>query len=318
MASVSQPNISVKQIIFIYLIGLIDMKFSLKQIEVFLETAHTLNITQAAERLSMSQSAASESLKSLESQFDIQLFDRVGKRLQLNDFGKIIQRQAESFLAQAQALEQALLTHDQVGEIKVGATLSIGNYLAIHILSEFKHLYPQANVLLEVANTTKISEKIANFELDVGLIEGEIAHAELEVIPWREDELVVFCAPSHPFASRETLSDNDLIKAQWILRETGSGTRQAFDFAMHGILSQLNVELELQHTEAIKRAVESGMGIGCLSKITLHDAFKRGSLVPLKIPQRDFHRQFYLILHKNKYRSAGIQNWIKLCQRYSE
>ena len=78
------------------------------------------------------------------------------------------------------------------------------------------------------------------------------------------------------------------------------------------------MELELQHTEAIKRAVESGMGIGCLSRITLQDAFKRGSLIPLNIPQRDFHRQFYLILHKNKYRSAGIQNWMALCQRYSE
>ncbi len=293
------------------------MKFSLKQIEVFLETAHTLNITQAAERLAMSQSAASESLKSLENQFDIQLFDRVGKRLQLNDFGKIIRKQAESFLAQAQALEQALAKHEQVGELKVGATLSIGNYLAIHILSEFKHLYPQANALLEVANTTKISDKVANFELDIGLIEGEIAHSELDVIPWREDELVVFCAPSHPFAKLQALSDNDLIEAQWILRESGSGTRQAFDFAMHGILSQLTVELELQHTEAIKRAVESGMGIGCLSRITLQDAFKRGNLVPLVIPNRDFHRQFYLILHKNKYRSAGIQNWIALCKKYS-
>tara|TARA_R110001592_G_scaffold103298_2_gene291169 strand:+ start:36085 stop:36969 length:885 start_codon:yes stop_codon:yes gene_type:complete len=294
------------------------MKYSLKQIEVFLETAHTLNITQAAERLSMSQSAASESLKSLENQFDIQLFDRVGKRLQLNDFGKIIRKQAESFLAQAQALEQALSKHEQVGELKVGATLSIGNYLAIHILSDFKRLYPQANALLEVANTTKISDKVANFELDIGLIEGEITHSELNVIPWREDELVVFCAPSHPFAQQKSLSDKDLIKAQWILRESGSGTRQAFDFAMHGILSQLTVELELQHTEAIKRAVESGMGIGCLSRITLQDAFKRGSLIPLNIPQRDFHRQFYLILHKNKYRSAGIQNWMALCQRYSE
>lgn len=290
------------------------MKFSLKQIEVFLETAHTLNITQAAERLAMSQSAASESLKSLESQFDIQLFDRVGKRLQLNDFGKIIRKQAELFLDQAVALEKALSQHDQIGELKVGATLSIGNYLAIHILSEFKQLYPQANVLLEVANTTKISEKVANFELDVGLIEGEIAHAELEVIPWLEDELVVFCAPNHPLAKKKSLSDKDLINTQWILRESGSGTRQAFDFAMHGILSQLKVNLELQHTEAIKRAVESGMGIGCLSRITLQDAFKRGSLIPLNLIHRDLHRQFYLILHKNKYRSAGIQNWIALCQ----
>ena len=125
-----------------------------------------------------------------------------------------------------------------MGELKVGATLSIGNYLAIHILSDFKRLYPQANALLEVANTTKISDKVANFELDIGLIEGEITHSELNVIPWREDELVVFCAPSHPFAQQKSLSDKDLIKAQWILRESGSGTRQAFDFAMHGILSQ--------------------------------------------------------------------------------
>lgn len=292
------------------------MKYSLKQIEVFLETAHTLNITQAAERLSMSQSAASESLKSLETQFNIQLFDRVGKRLQLNDLGKVLRNQAESFLAQAQALEQALSQHAQVGELKIGATLSIGNYLAIHILSAFKKHYPQSNTRLEVANTTRISEKVANFELDIGLIEGEIAHTELDVMPWREDELIVFCAPDHPLAKKKTLVDQDLIEAKWILRETGSGTRQAFDFAMHGILSQLQVELELQHTEAIKRAVESGMGLGCLSQITLRDAFKRGALIPLSIPQRDFHRQFYLILHKNKYRSAGIKNWIALCLDY--
>ena len=289
------------------------MKFSLKQIEVFLETAHTLNITQAAERLAMSQSAASESLKSLESQFDIQLFDRVGKRLQLNDLGKVLRNQAESFLAQAQALEQAFSQHAQVGELKIGATLSIGNYLAIHILSEFKKNYPHSNARLEVANTTRITEKVLNYELDIGLIEGEMAHPELEVISWMEDELVVFCAPEHPFARETSLIDDQLKQAKWILRETGSGTRQAFDFAMHGILSQLQVELELQHTEAIKRAVESGMGLGCLSRITLQDAFKRGSLIPLAIPQRDFRRHFYLILHKQKYRSAGIQNWIELC-----
>jgi DNA-binding transcriptional LysR family regulator len=292
------------------------MKFSLKQIQVFLETAHTLNITQAAERLSMSQSAASESLKSLESQFDIQLFDRVGKRLQLNDLGKVLRNQAEAFLAQANALEQAFAQHAQVGDLKVGATLSIGNYLAIHILSDFKRRFPQSNASLEVANTTRITEKVVNFELDIGLIEGEIAHSELDVIPWMEDELVVFCSPAHAFAKRDKLHDKDLIEARWILREAGSGTRQAFDYAMHGILSRLHVELELQHTEAIKRAVESGMGLGCLSRITLRDAFKRGSLIPLAIPKRDFKRHFYLILHKQKYRSAGIENWIELCMHH--
>ena len=139
------------------------MKYTLKQIEVFLATANHLNITQAAQHLSMSQSAASESLKTLEQQFDIKLFDRAGKRLQLNDFGKLIRKQAEGFMAQAKELEAAFHQHSAVGQLKVGATLSIGNYLAIHMLSEFKEQHPDANATLEVANTTDISHKVINF-----------------------------------------------------------------------------------------------------------------------------------------------------------
>ncbi len=99
----------------------------------------------------------------------------------------------------------------------------------------------------------------------------------------------------------------------WVVRETGSGTRQAFDRAMTGILSDIDISLELQHTEAIKRAVEAGLGLGCLSRIALHDAFRRGSLVPVNVSHRDFHRHFSIILHKNKYRSAGLEQWLALC-----
>jgi len=291
------------------------MKFSLKQIEVFLATASCHNITQAAEQLSMSQSAASESLKTLENQFGIQLFDRIGKRLQLNDLGEVVKKQAKSFMERARVLEDSLQQHTKLGSLKVGATLSIGNYLAINILSSFRNLYDGANATLEVANTTAIAHKVANFELDIGLIEGEISHEDLDVTPWREDELVVFCAPNHPYAKKRTLNDQELTTAQWILRETGSGTRQAFDYAMHGLIPNLNVTLELQHTEAIKRAVEAGMGLGCLSKITLNDAFSRGNLVPIDIPHRNFHRQFYFILHKDKYRSHAINSWLTICQK---
>ena len=98
------------------------------------------------------------------------------------------------------------------------------------------------------------------------------------------------------------------------VREQGSGTRQTFDRAMHGLLSNLDITLELQHTEAIKRAVEAGLGVGCLSTICLQEAFARGSLVPLNIPQRDFGRRFSIILHRQKYRSVGLQQWLALCQ----
>jgi DNA-binding transcriptional LysR family regulator len=170
-----------------------------------------------------------------------------------------------------------------------------------------------ARVTLDVANTATIAQKVARFELDVGLIEGEIRHPELELTPWRDDELVVFCAPQHALARRKRLGDRELLQAAWILREPGSGTRQAFDRALHGLLPRLNVLLELQHTEAIKRTVESGAGIGCLSRATLQEAFLRGSLVPLAVPGRDFRRQFHFVLHRRKYRSAGIRRWIELC-----
>jgi len=98
------------------------------------------------------------------------------------------------------------------------------------------------------------------------------------------------------------------------VREPGSGTRQAFDRAMSGLLSNIELLLELQHTEGIKRAVEANMGVGCLSKITLVDAFKRGTLVPLQAPQRDWHRKFYFILHRQKFRSNGIESWLQLCR----
>lgn len=291
------------------------MKFSLRQLQVFLSTAHYENISKAASSLAMSQSAASSALAELESQFDIKLFDRVGKRLQLNALGHALRGQAEALLRQAEDMEMALQQHSAIGHLKVGATLTIGNYLAVHIMSRFLQDKPDARVELDVANTASIARKVKNFELDLGLIEGELSDPDLDIIPWMKDELVAFCAPAHPYAKKKKLNDRDILSAQWILREQGSGTRQTFDWAMHGILPQLQVLLELQHTEAIKRAVEAGLGIGCLSGVALKEAFARGSLVPLPMPQRNLQREFYFILHRQKYRNSSIDAWLELCRK---
>lgn len=291
------------------------MKYSFRQLEVFLAAAHFQNITRAAESLAMSQSAASSALKELESQFDIQLFDRVGKRLQLNELGRLYRPKAEALVAQATELEQAFSKHSEVGALKVGATLTIGNYLAVGVMAEYMSSPNHPRVSLEVANTSAIARRVKDFELDIGLIEGELQSTELEVIPWRGDQLVAFCSPDHPLARKAVLTDEDLRQAVWIMREQGSGTRQSFERGMHGLLPDLTVLLELEHTEAIKRAVEANLGIGCLSQLVLTDAFKRGSLVPLTVPEhRKFDRQFYFILHKQKYRSAGIDRWMTLCK----
>lgn len=262
----------------------------------------------------MSQSAASTALKEFEQQFELRLFERTGKRLRLNELGRQLWPRAEALLERARELEQALAAHRELGRLKIGATLTIGNYLAAGIMARYMEEQPGTRVELEVANTAAIAEGVLNFELDLGLIEGELNHPDLEMVPWRDDELVVFCAPGHPLAGRKRLSDKDLEAATWIVREPGSGTRQTFERAMAGLLPQLHILLELQHTEAIKRAVEAGLGISCLSRVSLTDALRRGSLVELPVPQRDFRREFYFALHRQKYRSAGIERWLELCR----
>lgn len=290
------------------------MHYTLRQLEVFLAVARTQNISRAAEDLSMSQSAVSGSLADLEGHFDVKLFDRIGKRIQLNEFGKALRPKAQALIEQARDLEGSLRNHSDIGRLQLGATLTIGNYLAVELMAKFMREQPGAQITLEVANTADIIHKVANFELDVALIEGEISHPDLEISVWHEDELCVFCAPTHPLASKKQLTDEDLREAIWILREAGSGTRQTFDRAMHGMLPELNIMLELQHTEAIKRAVAAGLGIGCISRVALHEPFSRGSLVPLEVSGRDLRRNFYFVVHKQKYRSAGIQRWLSLCR----
>jgi DNA-binding transcriptional LysR family regulator len=292
------------------------MRFTLRQLEVFLAVARDESVSNAAKALAMSQSAVSGALSDLEQQFDLRLFDRVGKRLQLNELGRAVRPRAEATLDQARDLERALESRDDVGRLRIGATLTTGNYLAVRLIGQFTRENPGAQVTLAVANTAEVARQAANFEIDVGLIEGEIDdHPELEVTAWRDDELVVFCAPGHPFAGKRTLQDGDLRAAAWIVREPGSGTRQTFDRAMAGL--ELRITLELQHTEAIKVAVEAGLGVGCISRIALEDAFRLGSLKPCRVRGRDFRRQFFFLLHRQKFRSAGIQRWLELCSRLS-
>lgn len=288
------------------------MRYSLRQLEVFLSVARFESVSRAAEELGMSQSAASGSLGDLEGQFDIQLFDRVGKRLVLSELGRTLRPDAEALYEQARELETRLSNQSDVGRLRVGATLSIGNYLTAPLIARFLERHPTARVTLDIANTAQIVGKIRNFELDVGLIEGEVEHPELEMTRFRQDELRVFCAPDHPFAKLRKLADRQLLSANWIVREVGSGTRQAFELSMHGILPELKIVLELQHTEAIKSAVKAGLGVGCVSRIALEDEFRAGTLVPCRVPGRDFRRYFYLVLRRDKFRSAAVREWLTL------
>ena len=294
------------------------MRFTLKQLQAFVAAAQDSNVSSAAKALSLSQSAVSAAIAELESQFGRPLFDRIGKRLQLNETGKQLLPKAINLLTQAQELEQYARSGEATGNFRVGATLTIGNYLAAQLISDYMKAYPASRIQLKVANTSQIIDGMRRFEIDVGLIEGECYDPEIQALPWCDDEMVVFCAPGHVLAGHREIGLADLSQQPWILREPGSGTRALFDRAVTGRLTHLNVQLELEHTEAIKRAVEAGLGIGCISRVALRDAFRRGSLVELPTPFFDLRRRFYFLLHRQRQLTQGINQFLELCRHIVE
>lgn len=290
------------------------MRFSLRQLEIFVAISRTESVSRAAEDLSLSQSATSSSLGEFERQFDLQLFDRVGKSLRINEAGRMLLPRAVELLDRAREIEGSLQGNAGFGLMKIGATLTVGNYLATILVARFLQEHPESRIQLQVHNTSTIVQQIANHELDLGLIEGDCHHPDIEVQPWVADELVVFSSPNNPLAKQKRMTIEQLLHEPWILREKGSGTRETFDRAFHNHHAELNIRLELEHTEAIKRAVESGLGIGCISRLALRDAFRRGSLVPLATPNLDLSRYFYFLWHKQKYQTTGMREFLKLCK----
>ncbi|SHF28297.1 transcriptional regulator, LysR family [Modicisalibacter ilicicola DSM 19980] len=294
------------------------MRYTLRQLEVFVAVAQYESVSRAARALALSQSAASTALAEFERQFDCQLLDRIGKRLKLNALGFQLLPKAVALLDRAEEIEELLRGQRGVGSLDIGATLTIGNYLATLLISDFLHHHPGSRVRLQVRNTAMIIEHIVQHELDLGLIEGDCQHEDIVMQPWVEDELTVFCSPRHPLANVSEASLDRLLRETWIMRERGSGTRQTLEQATRHRRGRFDILLELEHTEGIKRAVESDLGIGCISRLALRDAFRRGSLVPIATPQLDLRRQFTFIWHRHKYLTTGIREFLRLCQQLTE
>ncbi len=290
------------------------MKFTLRQMAVFAAVAREESVTRAAETLSLSQSATSTALGELERLYATQLFDRVGKTLRLNELGQSLLPQALELIERAEAVETVLEGHAGFGLLRIGATLTIGNYLATLIVADYLKRHSESSARLQVHNTVTIVDQVARYELDLGLIEGNCRHPDLVAVPWVNDELVVFCAPAHPLAAKGSATLAELQNEHWIVREAGSGTRETLDQALRHHHSELKVRLELEHTEAIKRAVEFGLGIGCISRLALREAFRRGSLVAIETPELDLLRQFQFLWHKRKFQTAGMQEFVALCR----
>lgn len=291
------------------------MRITLRQLQIFRLVAESGTTASAANALALSQSATSAAINELERLLELQVFDRVGKRLQLNDNGRALLPTALSVLDGAQSIERwAYDRESQIGTLRIGASTTIGNYLVPNLLAGFRErLSHQAqrslHVTVTIANTAAIAAQVAAFGLDLGLIEGPCHEPSLKVTPWREDELIVVAAPSDrivPHSRRGKVSLQAMREATWLLRETGSGTRETIDQLLIPHLHRLRSGMEFGTSEAIKRAAASGLGITCLSNCVVEDFLRTAALVAPATELPPLRRQFYLVTHEKKRSTRGM------------
>lgn len=289
------------------------MAITLRQLEIFQKVALTEHITKAAENLYISQSAVSMAISDLEKELSGLLFERRGRRLVLNERGRMLLNHANRILKEIDYITEMMRDTNvtPAGVLHVGASTTIGNYLLPKLIGDFTRLCPQTEVQLYVGNTFQVETEVQAGNLDLGLVEGPSHLTTLDCIPWRGDELVVIAGPELDWASDGKATEEMLTNARWIVREKGSGTREVFEEAMIKKGLTFNISLELGHTEAIKKAVEAGLGISCLSRLTVQRELDNRWLREVKT-SLDLNRKLAVLVHKEKYFSKLLQAFFAL------
>ena len=279
------------------------MHITLRQLEVFAEVLKSGSTTQASVMLALSQSAVSAALTDLEGQLGVQLFDRVGKRLVVNEHGRLLYPRALALLEQTTEIEQ--LFREDNGAIRVYASSTIGNYILPAMIARYRHDFPDLPLELSVGNSQDVINAVLDFRVDIGLIEGPCHSTEIISEPWLEDELVVFAAPSSPL-TKGPVTLEQLAASPWILRERGSGTRELVDYLLLSHLPRFQMAMELGNSEAIKHAVRHGLGISCLSRRVIAEQLQAGTLSEVPVPLRTLWR----VHHRQKHISNAITRFL--------
>ncbi len=255
------------------------------RVVVFRAVSEQLSFRKAAEELYLTQPAVSLQIKALEEDLGVQLFDRSGSHISLTDAGKILLgylRQSSALLAQAEH-DIAALSGEHAGNLALGASTTIAQYVLPRLLAEFKREHPRVHPTLLSGNTENIVEAVEAQKIALGFIEGPARSRDVKTEPFLEDELVLIASSANEFAERNLISGSELAATPLLMRERGSGTRQVIEAALERLgvkRNSLRIVMELDSTEAIKSAVEAGLGIGFVSRwaiakdLRLNQSFK--------------------------------------------
>ncbi|MCL1039192.1 LysR substrate-binding domain-containing protein [Shewanella submarina] len=281
------------------------MRITLKQLMVFDAIARSGQVAKAAELVCQSAPATSMALAELEKQLDTRLFERRGNRLHLNAQGALLLPMAAEVLDRVNQIEHAFSGHgDQLmGKLSISASSTIGNYLLASCVVAFSELWPKVEVDMTICNTHEAIDAVADGCSEMAYIEGICLDRRLTVEDWHSDRLTIFCAPCHPLAGAN-VSLQELAKERWVLRESGSGTREVFLSAVMTKGLHPDIPFSFGRPEAVKQAARQGCLLGVLSSLTLQQELERGELAQVHVADLALSRPFSRIKHSGRTDSA--------------
>ncbi len=291
-----------------------------RRLQVFHTVARLLSFTKAAESLHMTQPAVTFQVRQLEEYFNTRLFDRTHNRISLTEAGTRVYEYADRIFELYAEMENAV--RDMTGEISgvliIGASTTIAEYMLPALLGDFKKKYPDINVHLKVSNSDGIVHMVENNDIDLGVVEAPVMNKNLVVEACRKDRLVAIASPQHALAGKQKVRMPELLEAAYIDREEGSGTREVIQDYLTELgmnVSNVHVSMELGSPEAVKGAVEAGMGVSIVSEVTIHKELQLGTLVALELDP-PLERPFSFVHQKQKFRQRAMDELLEFARAY--
>ena len=282
---------------------------NLNQLKIFYTAAKCGNLSLAAEELFITQPAVTKGIQRLQSHYDIRLFNRFGKKMVLTDAGEVLFEIAEKIFDLESHAEESLREFQQRkrGRIRIHASESFGTYYLPSIMNPFSRLNPNIHISVNILPTEQVVEKVAGLQCDLGFISYPLEHKKVMIREILEDRLVLIVPPDHPFANGGLLSIHELEGQRMIVHEKGSAPyRILHEYIRKNNLS-VTISLELSSNMAIKKAVESGLGLALISRKVAETEIRDGKLAAVPLPGREMKRKFYMACHRDKYISETLQ-----------
>jgi len=289
-----------------------EFNMKIRHLRIFKIVCEEESITKASEKLFMTQPAVSHAISELESYLGICLFDRISRKLYLNETGKLFLVKTIKLLDLYDDLEQNVRELEENATIKIGSSITIANFILPKAIAEFETVFKSTPTKVVIDNARNVEKMLLNNEIDLGLIEGVIYNEEVIKIPFSSYPLVVICSSQHKFVSEKSIDVNDLIIERLLLREKGSAIRDVFDSALLLHNLRVNPEWTSVNSQALIYAVKQGLGVSVLPKILVENELRNGDIFEVKVNDFELISVNHIVFHKDKIQSKSFETLIDI------